>query len=688
MHQLDMEPVLDPFLARLKLYVDIEEQLLICGRCGYALAVDRSQVTSHLRDKHGINQQDRSGLTKHLNTVYPHGFRNPAEVPLRTDGSDIHPQLIVYEGFACCSFRTINYHELTRHISQQHLDGRHATSSRIGHLYSLVYLQTWTHGASRRYWIVKKDESTVRAVVSREVSEHIASVCQREHSRAVDQAHIRNTSPTAPTFAGTRPWMERTRWEVTYQGVRCDILQSLTIMPWGSPPVDHILGPGLDSPVAELVSPREDEAKIALLMGAVDHMLDRCEETMQHTGRTLLCWLRSTKPQTCYPKPFTLVALKSSKKKYRQLLKRFFVLIFRSYRIPVDTRRRLTGIRFKKEQLRQIRAIWEHRVWSDSVLAQGRWPGSRDRGGSSMGNAEDEGEEEEVAMSEEDEEKADEEDDGEVDEETEACVHRELDEDSDDDRSVGRRSEDDEEGGKDRLSNAGSAVDELLELVFQLSVTFSTEEFIDSQPSSSLLVYFSGILGLSSDARSFLPARKYTPHLSALIYIQRLLFLEYALPLRPYPHLGILRRSRFQQHQHFDVIRQRYMITGSPTPLEEFQSLRNYGRVIARTDPPSFILRWSDDSETVSYGDDFTLTMESFRGLAEHFLTKAEELCDALMFGLEPEIDLVNIKDNLTNIQYSFSFIQHPANKLTDAYLALSTKACTAHRNGLFRGDR
>lgn len=50
-----MEPVLDPFLARLKLYVDIVEQLLICGPCGYALAINQSQVTSYLRDKHGIN---------------------------------------------------------------------------------------------------------------------------------------------------------------------------------------------------------------------------------------------------------------------------------------------------------------------------------------------------------------------------------------------------------------------------------------------------------------------------------------------------------------------------------------------------------------------------------------------------------------------------------------------------------
>jgi hypothetical protein len=63
----------------------------------YALTVDRSQVTSHLRSRHRVNQQERRGLTNHLNARYPHGFRNPAEVPLRADGSDIHPELAVYK---------------------------------------------------------------------------------------------------------------------------------------------------------------------------------------------------------------------------------------------------------------------------------------------------------------------------------------------------------------------------------------------------------------------------------------------------------------------------------------------------------------------------------------------------------------------------------------------------------------
>jgi hypothetical protein len=63
-------------------------------------------------------------------------------------------------------------------------------------------------------------------------------------------------------------------------------------------------------------------------------------------------------------------------------------------------------------------------------------------------------------------------------------------------------------------------------------MTFSMAQFVDAQRSSSLLVYFSGFLGFSPDAQNFLPAKKYTPCLSGLIYVQRLLFLEYTLPLR------------------------------------------------------------------------------------------------------------------------------------------------------------
>jgi len=89
-----------------------------------------------------------------------------------------------------------------------------------------------------------------------------------------------------PTLAGTRSWMD--------QGLRRNVLRSLTEMAWGSPLTDHVLGPSLNPADPELVSLQDNEAKIDLFIVAVDYILDRREKVMRHTGRTLLCWLRST----------------------------------------------------------------------------------------------------------------------------------------------------------------------------------------------------------------------------------------------------------------------------------------------------------------------------------------------------------------------------------------------------------
>jgi hypothetical protein len=213
----------------------------------------------------------------------------------------------------------------------------------------------------------------------------------------------------------------------------------------------------------------------------------------------------------------------------------------------------------------------------------------------------------------------------------------------------------DEESESSLGSNGG--MDELRELVFQLSMAFSTAGFTDGQPGTCLLVYFSGILGFSLDAQNFSNARKFNPCLSALVYIQRLLFLEYALPHRAYPHLGIARRSRLRQHQKFETMRLRFMTDGCPSALEELQTLRDFGRTIARTEDPPFLLRWSDDGQVVSYEGRFSLTMESYRGLARHFVDKAEALCDDLMFDLRPEINLASLKDDIVDARYGHSFV-------------------------------
>jgi len=92
------------------------------------------------------------------------------------------------------------------------------------------------------------------------------------------------------------------------------------------------------------------------------------------------------------------------------------------------------------------------------------------------------------------------------------------------------------------------------------------------------------------------------------------------------------------------------MIAGSLTPLEEFQNLWDFGCKIALSDTLSFLLRWSEDGQILFYRDDSSLTMDSFRSLAKHFLLKSEELCKSLMFRLGPVVELANIKDDMTNV--------------------------------------
>jgi hypothetical protein len=57
------------------------------------------------------------------------------------------------------------------------------------------------------------------------------------------------------------------------------------------------------------------------------------------------------------------------------------------------------------------------------------------------------------------------------------------------------------------------------------------------------------------------------------------------------------------------------------------------------------------------------------------------------MYGWEPPVRLDQVKDDLCNTRQGYSFIHHPANNLSDAYLKLPTRACTAQEDGLMRGD-
>jgi hypothetical protein len=97
-----------------------------------------------------------------------------------------------------------------------------------------------------------------------------------------------------------------------------------------------------------------------------------------------------------------------------------------------------------------------------------------------------------------------------------------------------------------------------------------TEEFRDRQPSSSTLVYYSGVLRLQGTRETFRTAKLFTPILLQLIYIQRLLFLEYALPYEAYLRIGVEQQLSYGQLKRLNAVRLKYIAKGAMYPLAEF----------------------------------------------------------------------------------------------------------------------
>jgi hypothetical protein len=217
----------------------------------------------------------------------------------------------------------------------------------------------------------------------------------------------------------------------------------------------------------------------------------------------------------------------------------------------------MTNVKIKPKISTQLDQIWEHSIWNHLNLSKGTWPVMERQGGSVVGTHSDPtgGQSIDVPLNTracQGPGRKESVEDGEADDENVEAWELEDDEDDEDDQSDYDDSGyyDDDSGGYTARSHqdlfsgvsrdsTAHEIDHFLELLFQLCITLSTEDFLGGQPSSTLLIYFSGILGFSADGQRFQLARQYCLKLLAVIYVQCILFLEQALPLCGYRFLGI-----------------------------------------------------------------------------------------------------------------------------------------------------
>lgn len=116
-------------LTAVNLVLDPGGPALICKTCQYALAVSKSQVTSHSWEKHKISLASRRDITSYIHSL---NIPNLVNLPRCPDRSLVHPHLKVYGSYAClsCIYRTINHIEARCEGNKTFEDGLFATLER------------------------------------------------------------------------------------------------------------------------------------------------------------------------------------------------------------------------------------------------------------------------------------------------------------------------------------------------------------------------------------------------------------------------------------------------------------------------------------------------------------------------------------------------------------------------------
>ena len=218
----------------------------------------------------------------------------------------------------------------------------------------------------------------------------------------------------------------------------------------------------------------------------------------------------------------------------------------------------------------------------------------------------------------------------------------------------------------------------LLESLFQLFVMFWTDLSRDGRMEQNAIVHFSGVLGIHPHELAYRRAYDYTPYLSALLWVGRLVILEYTLPLKPYSHLRIPwpdRTSYGDQAKRLrDQIRPKYLQRGSLSPIGYLIERLQHGRAIARREGPRTNITWSLDGQTLGIAGS-QIQMHQFRRTIHYVIARAQQQAEDLLFDWWPDIKLETIRDNLSTHRLGYSFLADPENKLQTSFRVLSRRA-------------
>ena len=128
----------------------------------------------------------------------------------------------------------------------------------------------------------------------------------------------------------------------------------------------------------------------------------------------------------------------------------------------------------------------------------------------------------------------------------------------------------------------------------QLSIAFITQNFPLGDDVRSPLTQFADVMGISNRSGRFNEPYNYTSHIAGLVWMTRLLMMEYALPDRQYTTLGWPSHEAYEnQGKHLKYLHRSHLTQGSFGPMNRLLSGLSFGKETVKAIGRPCVLKWA-----------------------------------------------------------------------------------------------
>lgn len=181
-------------------------------------------------------------------------------------------------------------------------------------------------------------------------------------------------------------------------------------------------------------------------------------------------------------------------------------------------------------------------------------------------------------------------------------------------------------------------------------------------------MHYLAVRGIDEHTQTLRSAFFYTPILAGILWMNRLIMLEVAVPSVAWPKLKLQSKASIASIPHrIHKLREQHLCEGSFSPTSSILSQLARGKKFNKTHQSPANIHWSNDEQTIHYLGQ-PVVLGKFKTMCHTLISELREMIKELTFGSTvPIIELDRIVDSMAWSQgfrrQNYSFLDHSQNQ-------------------------